>query len=796
MTFIKKLTLIVTLPFLLISAGYAQLSSEAKIAQVNIKYENDKVQVPYTIINSKASDKYMVWVEFFNEKNQMLNARTVQGDVNIIQGDGKKSIVWDAKADGLVLNEKITARVNAKLIPNPNIGKAFAYSTIFPGVGHYQFKKGKPYWLKGALAYGLIGGAVGVYGMSASEYNQYLNSNLPSAQDPHFKSSQQYMQVSLIMAGVGLGVWLLDYTGILSKSAKHKNLKPQTILQDPGYRQYASTSPPELINTRSLPPNLFAELRFSDENGNGILEDRENAELRISLSNQGSGDAMLLEVSVTSDIKDKSLKIENSNQSIKLIRPGESKELVVPLSTDIDLKTASHRLAINVKEHYGYDMEPAYLVLNTYAYQPPKFAISGHEIIDAGFGTMAIKSDGQLQAGEQVKAKLVVQNIGQGEAKNTAYTITTTDPNIFIDDVSGKLGNVMPGEVKEVYFTLSPNRRVNTKDNLPVYISITEEIGRGSLAKANLPIALDQTPPKANIVEVKSDVESLKRNVARFEYTSNKFKANIANVVNIANVAPSQTKRPNSVGVVIGVANYRDLPPAPYADNDAKIMKNYFEKVLGVEQVIEFTNDKVAGFFFDDIFNPDVGELRKAIVKDETEVFVFYSGHGVPDKDGRNVFLFPHDGRIARLETQGYNIETLYENLRKLGAKHVTVILDACFSGASRSSVKVATENLIGQKGVRVRPRNTWLGDPKFTVISSSTGEETSLGFDDSETGLFTYYMATGLQGAADENGDKVITLGELRNYVTKNVVETSGKILGKQTPLFHGNDDLIMATY
>jgi uncharacterized caspase-like protein len=250
------------------------------------------------------------------------------------------------------------------------------------------------------------------------------------------------------------------------------------------------------------------------------------------------------------------------------------------------------------------------------------------------------------------------------------------------------------------------------------------------------------------------------------------------------------------VGIVIGVAQYRELPPAPYADNDAKIMKNYLEKVLGVEQVIQYTNEQVAGFFFDDIFNPDVGELRKAIVKGESEVFVFYSGHGVPDKDGKNIFLFPSDGRVTRLETQGYNIEKLYENLTKLGAKHVTVILDACFSGASRSSVKVATENLIGQKGVKVRPKNTWLGDPNFTIISSSTGEETSLGFDDTETGLFTYYLAAGLQGAADANGDKVITLGELREYVVNNVKETSGKILGQQTPMFHGNDSRVMATY
>lgn len=774
----------------------AQLSSEVRISNVLLRYSNDKVEVPYRIINGKSSDRYVVWVEFYDEKNQPLTAKTVQGDINLVQGIGDKKITWDAKADGLVLNEKLTARVNAKQIPNASTGKAFAYSTIFPGAGDYQFKKGKPYWLKGVLAYGLIGGSVGAYTMANNALNLYQSSTLPHTEDPNFKMAQQYRQASLILAGTGVAIWLLDYAGILSKSSRHKNIKPQAVIKESGYRLYAATSPAQTINTRSLPPNLFADLEFVDDNRNGILENRESAKLKITLSNQGGGDAMLLEVNVTSSITDKSLKIDKANQKVNVLRPHERVEVLIPITTDIDLKTATHRLAISVKEHYGYDMEPAYLVLNTYAYQPPQFAISGHEIIDAGIGTMALTSDGQLQAGEQVKAKLVVQNTGQGVANNAVYTITTTDPNIFVDEVSGTLGDVLPGQVKEIYFTLSPNRRVVARDDLPVFLTITEDIGRGNLRSKQLPIALDQTPPRPNIVEVKSDVESLKKNVARFEYTSNKFRANMANVANIASVAPSQTKRKNSVGVVIGVANYRELPPAPYADNDAKIMKTYFEKVLGVEQVLLFTNEQVAGFFFDDIFNPEMGELRKAIAKGETEVFVFYSGHGVPDKDGKNIFLFPSDGRVTRLETQGLNIETLYQNLTTMGAKHVTVILDACFSGASRSTVRVAAENLIGQKGVRVRPKNTWFADPNFTVITSSTGEETSLGFDDTETGLFTYFLAAGLQGAADGNGDRTITLGELKEYVIGHVKETSGKILGQQTPMFHGDDSRVMARY
>jgi hypothetical protein len=793
---IKKISILLGVVFAYATMLCAQYSGEVRVNDVNVRYVQNKVFVSYKILNGKETDRYLVWLEFYDAKNKKIEAKSLHGDFEMVTGNGDKAVSWDPFADGIILNENIHVQVNAKLVPQPNVGKAFGLSTLYPGTGHYQFKSDRPYWIRGTIAFGLMGGALGTFAMSNSYMDKYRATDLPSAEDQNYQSALQYRQASLIMAGVGLGIWLFDYAGLIHKTKKSKNLTTNDIILDSGYKLYSATSSAQMVNTRGMPPNLFAVLSFTDDNGNGILEAMESAEIKIVLSNRGAGNAQLLTVDVKGDKVDRSFLIKESNQKIMLLKPGESKEITMPIRTDINLVTNTHTMTINVKEHYGYDMDPAQLILNTYAYQPPKLVLSGHEIIDAGMGTMSIVSDGQLQAGERVKVKILIQNIGQSVAKKAIYQISTTDSNIFIDNVSGSLGDINPGEVKELFFDLSPNKRVTTKDNLPVFITVTEEIGRGSLRNERLPIQLDQKPPKANIVEIKSDIESLKKNVARFEYSSDKFRANITSIINVKNVAPSTTKRPKSVGVVIGVAQYKELVPAPYADNDAKIMKEYFEKVLGVEQVIMYTNDKVSGFFFDDIFNPELGELRKAVVKGESEVFVFYSGHGIPDKDGKNIYLFPNDGRISRLEIQGYNIEKLYENLNKLEAKHVTVILDACFSGASRSSVSTPAENLVSQKGVRVRPKYSWATNPGFTVITSSTGEETSLGFDETETGLFTYFLSAGLQGKADSNNDKIITLGELRDYVTANVVETSTRILGKQTPIFFGSDERIMATY
>ena len=54
----------------------------------------------------------------------------------------------------------------------------------------------------------------------------------------------------------------------------------------------------------------------------------------------------------------------------------------------------------------------------------------------------------------------------------------------------------------------------------------------------------------------------------------------------------------------------------------------------------------------------------------------------------------------------------------------------------------------------------------------------------DANNGIFTYYMLKGLRGDAD-NGDKVITVEELHNYIRKNVHDKTKSLYSSlpQTP-------------
>jgi len=548
---------------------------------------------------------------------------------------------------------------------------------------------------------------------------------------------------------------------------------------------------------RGLPPNLFVNLSFEDANKNGILEAGEKASLLINITNKGKGVAQNLLVKVKDSYIDYEFTISDGKR-IPYLYPNKSTLIEIPIKAGMDIKSAEHKLQISVNEHFGYDMDHAFLILNTLKFQEPKLVFSGLELIDIGKGTAAIVEDGQLQSGEQVKVKLVVQNIGQNIAKNTKYYLKSTDNNIYIENGKGNLGNIAIGEVKEFWVSISPNKRVKTSGKLPLFLNLSNSYNRGNIKNKQLPIELNQKPPKTEIVEVKADIESLTKQIARFEYKSNKITTNVENVIDIRQVPPSKTHRPNAIAVVIGVENYEHFAPAPYAVNDAEIIKNYFKNVLGISEVIIYKNNEVSGFFFDNIFNPEYGELQKAIIKGKTELFVFYSGHGMPSKTGSEVYLFPNDGRIESLSKNGYNLNQFYKNLDGLKAKSVTLFMDACFSGVSRSSDTYETQNLIAMKGVVIKPKvlKPWENNPDFTVFSSSGYNETSLCFDPSETGLFTYFLCAGLQGKADKNNDNKITTGELQNYIKNNVIEMSTKIHGRQTPQFYGNENVVLGEY
>ena len=565
----------------------------------------------------------------------------------------------------------------------------------------------------------------------------------------------------------------------------------------------------EDVSELFMPPELYVDIDFSDDNNNKILEAQESGVIKLTLNNRGGkSDNVSVSVNPVRSYKGLSFNTRSTKTSVE---SDGSTTLEFPISAGIDIPTDSLEFAIKVSEPLGYDID-AILMLSTYEYQKAKMSMQGVSIIDAGKGLRPLNGnpDGKVQKGEVVKAIVTLQNIGHGEATNVEYTISTNNPNLYLmtesgttKSLSGNLDSFLSGEAKELSFRLSANNNYKHEDSyLPIYITVKEDKGFGNIASTIIPIPLGTTPAKPNVVDIQGEREQLLAQQKTKVYSSSDRISSNFKIKDISIAPAGEPIYKNAVAIVVGAEkNSYGVASAPYAARDAQIMAKYFQHSLGIQNIRLITNEQVTGNALSDFFDSRYGYLKDVVIPGETDVFVYYSGHGMPDvadNGNQDIYLFPYDARKELVKDRGYSLNRLYNDLNGLNAKSVTVILDACFSGSSRQTVTHQTVNISNAKGVRITmpelSNKPWDTNPNFRLFTSSTGEQTSLGYDQAQSGLFTHYLALGLQGEADANDDGVIMIEELVEYVTDNVSREAKNIRGgAQTPEFFGNKNMVI---
>ena len=181
-------------------------------------------------------------------------------------------------------------------------------------------------------------------------------------------------------------------------------------------------------------------------------------------------------------------------------------------------------------------------------------------------------------------------------------------------------------------------------------------------------------------------------------------------------------RNPDGVAVIIGNRAYKyDVPQVTYAHRDAEAFRRYVVDVLGFdpENVIhqkdadKATMERVFG-------NRDSltgSELWRHLHPDgNSDMVVFYSGHGIPGLNDKRGYLLPVNAHPDTAELNGYPIDVLYDNLVKLKEKKavrsVHVFLDACFSGDSGGGMLIGSTSAI-----RVAPLNDRMKSDRDSVL-------------------------------------------------------------------------------
>ena len=162
----------------------------------------------------------------------------------------------------------------------------------------------------------------------------------------------------------------------------------------------------------------------------------------------------------------------------------------------------------------------------------------------------------------------------------------------------------------------------------------------------------------------------------------------------------------------------------------------------------------------------------------ETLFLFYYSGHADASRRPRGHSNVTHQVLDGLIERTGADVRLAF--------------LDACQSGA-----------MTGAKGGTAAPSFVFditerLGASGQVVITSSSSDEASQESDEIGGSYFTHFLSSALMGAADHDGDELVTLAEAYQYVYhETVYSTAGTRTGTQHPTFEwelaGKGDVVL---
>jgi uncharacterized caspase-like protein/tetratricopeptide (TPR) repeat protein len=230
----------------------------------------------------------------------------------------------------------------------------------------------------------------------------------------------------------------------------------------------------------------------------------------------------------------------------------------------------------------------------------------------------------------------------------------------------------------------------------------------------------------------------------------------------------AQVVVPQSYALVIGIATYENLPASAqlrFPDRDAQAIYSTLISEQGGEfpanhvHVLTDSQATLANI------TREIATWLPSVTTPDDRVLIYFAGHGFIS--GGKGYLAPYDIDLHNIAGTALPMETVGKLIGStIKGKWKVLITDACHSGAiTPESDPAQVNNMLLQ-----------LHQSIFSLTASRDREQSFESADwGGGHGIFTYYVVQGLEGAADANGDGVVTADELAEYVHTNVREATG---------------------
>ena len=506
----------------------------------------------------------------------------------------------------------------------------------------------------------------------------------------------------------------------------------EAVLQlELGQSEFDSKHEEKTIPVRLRRPRLLETHELVDANRNGVIEQGEMVTFSVRVRNEGDLDAR--DVKVGLDVPKEWVEFEDE-KLIGTLLPGESQTV----SFDILIKGRTEvgdlpvHLAVHQSDGFGdieetlsyavTEMQARVEVVEGERQERAPTAVAPAMLNLEPLVTIAFPVDGSTVREETVRFEGAAT--ARGERKRIVSTVVT---------------------VNGVRQGLKDRRGLSLKSREGIAI---ESVGEGQVQFTGY-LRLREG---ANTIRVKA----LDNDNLSFEKTV---------------TVTRQGKMPTLWAVVVGVSRYQDEQlNLRYADRDARAFYDFLRTPAGGglddEHIVLLTNEQAT---HDQILGRLTNFLRQA--QEEDAVILFLACHGVIDAYGELYFLGHNSDQDNLIGTAVAQDDLMKVVGRVIKAQKKVLYIDACHSGEFGMSPTLA------MRDDRARLTNKLVlkiaeADPSLAIFSASGGSEFSR--EDQRWGgghgVFTYYLLKGLRGEANADGNDMVTIGELEDYLRREV--------------------------
>ena len=161
------------------------------------------------------------------------------------------------------------------------------------------------------------------------------------------------------------------------------------------------------------PPDMQLVINeLLDDDGNGILDGLESAEILGYLENRGKGPARGVKVLFREEPNN--IRLHQSTVQIGDILPGEQKSFKIKMTALRTTVNGTEKLSLFANDIKGNEAPPRFATITTAKFLPPKIKMVNWTINDGKIGMANGNENNLVENGEAVEIILNLENVGEG----------------------------------------------------------------------------------------------------------------------------------------------------------------------------------------------------------------------------------------------------------------------------------------------------------------------------------------------------------------------------------------------